>query len=301
MSSEKRVAVRARRVKGSIAQAIPSAKDADEAVDRPPSIQSLLFDGHLHEEIKVDDSRYIYEVVTGSIQVDAYCIHCAQDSIFKRFSGDVDFDRRKKVAAASSSRVEIYPVRYGYHFVSLTCQRRASHVYTFAFFCSPTMIKKIGQDPTFEDISGAEIARFRSVLDNLDFRELRAAGGLASHNLAVASYVYLRRIFERLIQSHHAEYGPVEGFDGMRMDDKIKSLSKNLPEVLVKNAKIYGILSSGIHELTEEQCVKHFPVLRAAIIAILEEDLQRKQEKRAAKDLEAAIASIIVTDQDAKA
>jgi hypothetical protein len=60
---------------------------------------------------------------------------------------------------------------------------------------------------------------------------------------------------------------------------------------LANNTKIYSILSLGIHELNEEECLTAFEILKKSIIYILEEDIRKKEELAARKDLERAIAS----------
>lgn len=81
-------------------------------------------------------------------------------------------------------------------------------------------------------------------------------------------------------------------FDGMRMDERIAALKDVLPPALVENKAAYGILSVGIHELDETTCRKHFPVVRQAIIAILEQDLQKRSQEEEAKRLRSEIAKI---------
>ena len=69
-----------------------------------------------------------------------------------------------------------------------------------------------------------------------------------------------------------------------------------LPEVLINNTTIYGILSKGIHELSEEECRKYFPVVKECIYQILGmwESLRKKQADEAAlsKALSAITTSI---------
>lgn len=78
----------------------------------------------------------------------------------------------------------------------------------------------------------------------------------------------------------------------MRMDEKIGALSNDLPPTLVKNKAIYGVLSKGLHELNEQTCRKFFPVVRAAIIQMLEQDLQAKNAADSAKVLEREIQRV---------
>ena len=80
------------------------------------------------------------------------------------------------------------------------------------------------------------------------------------------------------------------------MSERIKMLGGYLPEVLINNTTIYGILSKGIHELSEEECRKYFPVVKECIYQILGmwESLRKKQADEAAlsKALSAITTSI---------
>ncbi|MGE7954793.1 hypothetical protein [Lysinibacillus xylanilyticus] len=62
------------------------------------------------------------------------------------------------------------------------------------------------------------------------------------------------------------------------MDDKIKLLQNKLPEVLIENRAVYGIMSKGIHELSEDECLALFPDVKLGIELILDEKLY-EQEK----------------------
>jgi hypothetical protein len=66
----------------------------------------------------------------------------------------------------------------------------------------------------------------------------------------------------------------------MRMDERIRELREHLPEFLVENAAIYGILSKGLHELEEKQCLEAFATVRVAIEVILDERLAADERNR---------------------
>ena len=76
------------------------------------------------------------------------------------------------------------------------------------------------------------------------------------------------------------------------MSERVKMLDGYLPEVLINNTTIYGILSKGIHELSEEECRKYFPVVKECIYQILGmwESERRKQADEDA--LSKALSSI---------
>ncbi len=69
-----------------------------------------------------------------------------------------------------------------------------------------------------------------------------------------------------------------------------------LPEVLTKNTTIYGILSKGIHELSEEECRKYFPVVKECIYQILgmwESERKKQVDEDALNKALSAISSLI--------
>ena len=118
-------------------------------------------------------------------------------------------------------------------------------------------------------------------MDERDGKEFHRAIGLAAHGVGVGSFVYLRRVFERLIHGRFEEFKVAEGwkdeqFRGIRMEDKIALLKDRLPEFLVQNRKIYSILSKGLHELDETACLNWFEVMKQSIIIILEDDKKEK-------------------------
>tara|TARA_Y100000815_G_scaffold119339_1_gene107605 strand:+ start:1882 stop:2193 length:312 start_codon:yes stop_codon:yes gene_type:complete len=86
--------------------------------------------------------------------------------------------------------------------------------------------------------------------------------------------------------------GEIAGFDSMRMNEKISALSSTLPAALVKNRAAYGILSKGIHELSEDDCRAFFPVVKAAIVQILEQELRAKEEAKAEAQLQREVEAI---------
>ena len=95
----------------------------------------------------------------------------------------------------------------------------------------------------------------------------------------------------------HAANGiQINMFEQARLAEKIKMLESHLSDILVKNTTIYGILSKAIHELSEEECRKYFPVVKECIYQILGmwESERRKQADEVAlnKALSAISSSI---------
>ena len=138
---------------------------------------------------------------------------------------------------------------------------------------------KIGQDVQLMEFESWKVKNYRNVLSKEKQKELIRAIGLASHGVGIGSFVYLRRIFEDLIEEAHllaksnANWNDEE-YLRFRMADKITSLKEYLPDFLVRNKAIYSILSKGIHELSEQLCLTYFDTILLGIERILEAKLE---------------------------
>lgn len=221
------------------------------------------------------------------VKMDGYCPHCRQMRTFDRANGSQTPDW----IAAHGPEGESADLDS----ISWKCTRHGNHRLIFEFHIYKGRLQKIGQWPSFADIALDESKDYSKLLTKQDAAEFHKAIGLAAHNVGIGSYVYLRRIFERIIVNRFEEFKASEGwsndqFYGGRMEDKISLLKNHLPAFLVKNARIYSILSLGIHELEEEQCLGFFRVLRQSLILILEQDKKLKEELDLQKQLEKEIA-----------
>jgi hypothetical protein len=136
------------------------------------------------------------------------------------------------------------------------------------------------------------------VLTKADFKELNKAIGLAAHGVGVGSFVYLRRIFENLVD---AAYQIAKNDDGWndeayhqgRMAERIQLLAGHLPDFLVENHVMYKILSQGLHELTENDCLEAFPVLKMGIELVLDEKLAAAARQRKLEQAKKAIHGLV--------
>lgn len=190
--------------------------------------------------------------------------------------------------------------RISFENIEITCARDESHTATFYLFLCEMEIQKIGQFPSLADIENNKHEIHRKNMSPIDSKELYKAIGLAAHGVGIGSFVYLRRIMERIIMEKFNENKGMKGwneqqFESKRIGERIEFLKEYLPEFLVSNKKIHSILSLGIHQLSEEQCIAIFNVLKRSIIYILEEDIRKKERLTSHQELENAIASFDLT------
>lgn len=155
-------------------------------------------------------------------------------------------------------------------------------------------LMKIGQYPSLGDLQQPEIRKYRKVLGDDRYRELYRGIGLAASGVGIGAYVYLRRTFESLIGEARDQASKQPGWDDeafqkAHMDQRILMLKPFLPQFLVKNRGIYSILSKGIHELTEDECLGYYDSVRLGIELILDEKEEQRQRSekiaRASKSL----------------
>lgn len=155
-------------------------------------------------------------------------------------------------------------------------------------------ICKVGQTPSIASMHIAQVHQYDKVLDKHDMKDLTRAIGLAANGIGIGSFVYLRRIFERLIQDVVNKMivdGSItqEQFDKSRMDEKITLIKSELPPFIVEQRSIYGIISKGIHQLSEEECLAMFDVMRISIELILDEKLEQYNKEKKIKQVKASI------------
>lgn len=252
------------------------AKPSDKTDLEPfPNIFEFLFRSPLYQQYSFDDkSTQLKALLRCTFRVDGHCPFCGRQSTFEGFAGDISNDDWQRLVSGGRGYDGQFRIR---------CARTDGHIITFHLLTIGQTIQKVGQYPSFADVANDESKQYRSLLSREDAAEFPKAIGLAAHGVGIGAYVYIRRIFERLIHNRFAEWKDKEEwseaeFEKLRMAERIEFLKDHLPPFLVKNRKLYSILSMGIHELNEPECLGFFNVIRLSTIYILEEDKRKKEE-----------------------
>lgn len=183
-------------------------------------------------------------------------------------------------------------------YVALECARSKS-LMVILLYCDMDnhRVMKVGQYPSIADIHIGQVQKYKKVMPKEDLKEFTRAIGLAANGVGIGSFVYLRRLFERLIQDaaeQKINAGEIERpvFEGARMDEKIGMLRDVLPKFLVENKSIYGIISKGIHQLSEEECLAMFDILKTSIELILDEKKEMMEKESKMKTISAQLAQL---------
>jgi hypothetical protein len=278
------------------------------------SFDHILAAEPLYSEIELtkEDQSEVERLVRGHFQIDCYCPDCKTVRTFTTHrvgeKSETIRPEGKFVTAVTLLPNDVTPLWLTPFpldvMVTLYCTRIPMHVAKFLFRLRHKLLIKIGQVPSLADITSAEVRKYQKVLGQARMMELQRAVGLAAHGVGIGSFVYLRRIIESLIDEHKAE-AEKEGkkfptWNNMRMVDRIKALSATLPKFLVDNVVIHGLLSAGVHTMTEEECRRAFPILKQAIMLILQQDHERREREQLEKSLTADLGRLTNSSGESK-
>jgi hypothetical protein len=161
-------------------------------------------------------------------------------------------------------------------------------------------LMKTGQFPSIMDFDSRNDVDDIFGKDDKSKKDFKTATVLKSHNYGVGAFLYLRRIFERLI-FEKAESAKTEGllnleeFEKKKMQDKVKCLHELglVSEYLNENKTfIYGILSKGLHQLTEKECLANYDTLKESIVLMLKENSELEKREKMKKETNKKLNSI---------
>lgn len=276
----------------------------------------FLLTSGLYDEIEVTESNanQLVDLIGRKVKLDCYCPLCRTSRVFTL--KPMVFRENDRLLVAETT-VGIFKHRtphfagdeepvFSWHDSAVTDSAR---VMKFEFICSMNYthhldyivlsdgntLRKIGQFPSVADLSFSEVNEYKKVMNNEDLSDLKRALGLHAHGIGAGSYVYLRRVIEKMIieAKDAAVSDGVFSADDERLNckivDLIPLLKGYLPDLLLGNKSLYGILSKGIHELSEEECKSYFYVLYQGILMIATE----KEEERKKKESEVAFSKAI--------
>jgi len=256
-----------------------TALPSDTVVDKLDP-KYFFFDLPLYEPVKLENNELIKKastIIYYGGEFNAYNYSLKENSTFEGYNN------------TRYSNDKLLPVN-SINNITLRC-KRTEEVFNFYVYVGEEDVQKIGQFPSVADLNIGQIAKYDKVLSKEKLKEFTRAIGLKANGVGIGSFVYLRRIFEHLIEQEHLEAKKSNTWDEAsflksRMNEKIQMLEEYLPVFLIENKELYGILSLGIHQLNEQQCLSYFDGVRMGIEEILEEKIivqQRRDRKNMAQ------------------
>lgn len=159
------------------------------------------------------------------------------------------------------------------------------------------VIEKVGQYPSLADMQLFDISKYRKILGKESYSDFTKAIGLYADGIGCGSFLYLRRIFERLIEEKHqacaaaeAEAWDEEQYNQFRVNERIDLLEEKgyciIPDELSEiKESLYGVLSKGVHESTDVTCAEMFPALKFIIESILDEQIRQREKDEKLREI----------------
>lgn len=177
------------------------------------------------------------------------------------------------------------------------CQHDCNELHYFTILIKNLTIQKIGQYPTFakEEVN-KKLINYKSLIPKY-YPELTKAVSAYSQNMGVPAFVYLRRILEHLVDEKAKLHGV--GTE-QKFIDKLKEVENHEKIVPVEfdeiKNQLYTILSKGVHEYEENECIEMFSAVKFIIESILDAELIKKEHEKKAKEAKAIIQKKLKKD-----
>lgn len=164
----------------------------------------------------------------------------------------------------------------------------------YAFYHKDNTMIKLAQYPSLFDVSRDELKKYKNngLIDENSFNEIYKAEICASENYFVASYTYMRRVYENMLLSvfrqNIDDIGLTEEeYRRKRSDEKMELIKPFLAVDDEIYKPLYALLSAGVHSLTEEECCNHYTLLKSILLEILIEQKAKAERTKKRKEIQA--------------
>lgn len=207
----------------------------------------------------------------------------------------------------NSSSITIYEINSRFFiFKKLECPT-CDEKLTMIFLYEKNCIAKVYQSFISDIIKDEDIQQFKKMklLNEDDLKELNNANKCKKLGMNIASFVYMRRIFENMLQriyeAHQSEVTIKDSskeFTDLFVKDKVKLLKPYLPILMNEDVsadkyiKLYKLLSEGIHKLNEDICESLYNIIKELLLMILEKEMQEKKNRKNLTELETSFNKI---------
>ena len=150
-------------------------------------------------------------------------------------------------------------------------------------------MEKIGQSPSFvKNEIYDSLLKYKNIIPKF-YPELTKAESCYSHGLGIPAFVYLRRILEHLVNEKYYKF-LCKNITFVEKIKKLEKYDKIIPDDLEAiKGQIYSVLSKGVHEYEELECVKLYPSVKYVIECVLDNELLKKERKEKSKNAIQAI------------
>ena len=260
------------------------------AEDVAIKLYDLLINKGTYEKVSDVDATVFEQFVSrsGFSTLDLHCPNCKENKTFVY----IDWDCVQGLGQYQKGIEHNINMRSLYY----KCPTCGQSVF-FLFYFDGTSIIKLAQYPSLYDVSRDELKKYQKneLIDKNSFKEIYKAETCASSGYYVAAYTYMRRVYETMLLSvfdqNKEEIGLTEDdFRKLHSDKKLEAIKDYLAIDDEIYLPLYGLLSAGIHAMTEEQCCEDYNVLKPILLDILAEQKAKKEKESKRKELKELFA-----------
>lgn len=232
------------------------------------------------------------------LKIENFCTACQKKRVFANHNMDTSFyslqselnkhrasGHRMSINPALTKTDDVLPYECCFITFSVFCSF-CEEEHFYALKINSNSICKIGQYPSFSCESVSSLQKYKNIISKY-YIELTSAVNVNSQGKGIGSFVYLRRILEHLVNIKYSKLSDTK--EDIKFVDKLHAVEEKeviIPEPLnkIKN-QIYSILSKGVHEYSDEECLKLFPAVLFVIIEILDNEFNKKEKKKREADV----------------
>lgn len=264
-------------------------------------MSELITKQPLYHEIDITNMSKpeILDIIFYKGSIDCFCPYCNNSSIFIKVPDREQGTKEKAMAENPySPDIDEKLFKESETFqINFSCSRNNSHILNIIYKVENNTITKIGQSPSLFDIQKNDFKKYRKVLDN-NYSDLSKAILFYTYNNGVAAFTYIRRILENFFIKNAYEIKKDQPdwddkkYKECRFKEKINLLKDLLPKTLVNNPSLYSIVSKGIHELEEEECLLYFEAVKKCIFLSLDDIIEVDNEHKSQKNNKSELSRI---------
>ena len=252
-------------------------------------LQDFIINEPPYKVVKVTSEQLKLMSNVESLTISHFCNKCGQLRTFKCLrTGFREIENQYRGYSLStdwSLTFEEYSQKSRHtFFLKFNCTHDCDEIHYCILLIDNGTMQKIGQYPTFskEEVN-TKLYQYKTLIPKY-YPELTKAVSAYSQNMGVASFVYLRRILEHLVETRYKNFG---GIENIRFVDKLHEVEKRekiIPDEFqdIEN-QLYTVLSKGVHEYEEDECNEMFPAVKFIIESILDEELMKKEHEQKAR------------------
>ncbi|WP_421773113.1 hypothetical protein [Gracilimonas sp.] len=258
----------------------------------------------LYSRFSLEDLKYHrFALLVCPVQpIKSTCLICNEESVFKPIDIKSSLNKvgtNRWVSVTSTQNYSMIDPDIMHEFkTTFSCTYCNVQKLVFYSLVYKNSLQKIGQSPSYADLNFNGLNKYKKFLGEY-FNEYKRAIGLASSEIGIGSFVYLRRIIEKKILGYAVELAnekekdfDLKEYNDLYFKDKVNRLKEYLPTYLIENTHVYSILSKGIHELSEQECNRYFSVLIGAIEHIMDDAIAKENARKKREEIQKKLNEI---------